>query len=99
MAWDGMGAFVRALEQRSELVRVRRRVDPYLEVSAIADRTVKAGGPALLFEDVAGARFPLLVNAFGSRARASLALGVEDLEEHARSIEELVRTRAPSSAR
>ncbi len=45
MAWDGMGAFVRALEQRGELVRVARRVDPHLEVAAIADRVMKAGGP------------------------------------------------------
>src|SRR6516164_1506522 len=94
-----MGAFVRALEQRSELVRVRRRVDPHLEVSAIADRVMKSGGPALLFEDVGGSSFPLLINAYGSRRRMSLALGVEDLEEHARAIAELVRTRAPSNAR
>ncbi|MDP9149598.1 MAG: menaquinone biosynthesis decarboxylase [Myxococcota bacterium] len=99
MAWDGMGAFVRALDERGELVRIRRRMDPRLEVSAIADRVMKAGGPALLFEDVAGSPFPLLINAFGSRRRMSLALGVEDLDEHARTIEELVRTRAPSGAR
>jgi len=99
MAWDGMGAFVRALEQRSELVRIQRRVDPHLEVSAIADRVMKAGGPALLFENVAGAAFPLLINAYGSRPRMSLALGVDDLEEHAKAIGDLVRTQAPSSAR
>ena len=99
MAWDGMGAFVDALEQRGELVRVRRRVDPRLEIAAIADRVMKAGGPALLFEDVPGSQFPLLINAFGTRRRMSMALGVDDLEEHARAIEELVRTRAPGSAR
>src|SRR5580693_7182341 len=99
MAWDGLGAFVRALEERAELVRIQRRVDPHLEVSAIADRVMKAGGPALLFENVAGASFPLLINAYGSRRRMSLALGVEDLEEHARAIADLVQTRAPSSAR
>jgi len=85
-----MDAFVRALEQRSELVRIRRRVDPRLEIAAIADRVTKAGGPALLFENVAGARFPLLINAFGSRARMSLALGVQDIEDHARALSELV---------
>jgi 4-hydroxy-3-polyprenylbenzoate decarboxylase len=99
MAWDSLAAFVRALEQRNELVRVHRRVDAHLEVSAIADRVVKTGGPALLFENVAGSRFPVLINAFGSRQRMSLALSTEDLEEHARAIEELVRTRAPSTAR
>jgi 4-hydroxy-3-polyprenylbenzoate decarboxylase len=99
MAWDGLSAFVRALEERGELVRVRSRVDARLEIAALADRVVKASGPALLFEDAAGSRFPLLINAFGSRARMSLALGVADLEQHARAIEELVHMRAPSSAR
>src|ERR1700728_3709825 len=99
MAWDGMGAFVRALEQRGELRRVRKRVDVRLDIAAVADRVMKSAGPALLFEDPSGSRFPLLINAFGSRSRMSLALGVEDLEEHARAIEELVHTRAPSSAR
>jgi 4-hydroxy-3-polyprenylbenzoate decarboxylase len=99
MAWDGMGAFVRALEQRGDLVRVRHAVDARLEIAAIADRVVKQCGPALLFENVPGARFPLLINAFGSRARMSLALGVDDLEEHARAIESLVHTKAPSSPR
>ena len=99
MAYGGMAAFARALEKRGLLVRIGREVDPNLEVAAIADRVMKSGGPALLFERVRGARFPLLINAFGSRERMSLALGVEDLETHARAIEELVRTRAPGSAR
>ncbi len=99
MAYDGMGAFARALEKRGLLVRIQREVDPNLEVAAIADRVMKAGGPALLFERVRGARFPLLINAYGSRERMSLALGVDDLEVHARAIEELVRSRAPGSAR
>ncbi|MGH7296306.1 MAG: menaquinone biosynthesis decarboxylase, partial [Polyangiaceae bacterium] len=99
MAWDGMAAFVGALERRGELVRVRPRVDARFDVAAVADRVMKAGGPALLFEDVSGSPFPLLINAFGSRSRMSLALGVDDLEQHARAIEELVRTRAPGNAR
>jgi 4-hydroxy-3-polyprenylbenzoate decarboxylase len=99
MAWDGTAAFVRALEERGELIHVRRPMDPRLEVCAIADRAMKAGGPALLFHDVGGSRFPLVINAFGSRARMSLALGVDDLERHASAIAELVRARAPGSAR
>src|ERR1700729_3959120 len=93
MTYDGMAEFVSALERRGELVRVTRRVDPFLEVSAIADRFMKSGGPALLFEQVGDARFPLLINAYGSRARMSLALGVEDIEEHGRAIELLLHTR------
>jgi 4-hydroxy-3-polyprenylbenzoate decarboxylase len=99
MAWDGMAAFVRALEQEGELVRVRARVDAHLEIAALADRVTKGGGPALLFEDASGSRFPLLINAFGTRRRMSMALGVGDLEEHARAIAELVHTKAPSSPR
>lgn len=97
MAWDGLGAFVRALEERGELVRVARPISAHLEVAAIADRVMKAGGPALLFESVSGSRFPLLINAYGSRRRMSLALGVDDLEEHARAIAGLVHSQAPSS--
>jgi 4-hydroxy-3-polyprenylbenzoate decarboxylase len=99
MAWDGLGAFVRALEERGELVRVSRPLDARLEVAAIADRVMKTGGPALLFESVSGSSFPLLINAYGSRRRMSLALGVDDLEEHARAIAELVHSQAPSSPR
>jgi 4-hydroxy-3-polyprenylbenzoate decarboxylase len=99
MAWDGLAAFARALEERGELVRISRRVDARLEVAAIVDRVVKAGGPALLFENVSGSRFPVLTNAYGSRKRMSMALGVDDLEDHARAIDELVRTRAPANAR
>jgi 4-hydroxy-3-polyprenylbenzoate decarboxylase len=104
MAYDGLREFVGALEQAGELVRVSREVDPNLEIAEIADRTMKAGGPALLFERPKGragetTRFPLLINAYGSRKRMSLALGVGDLEEHARAIAELVHTKAPGSAR
>lgn len=105
--YDGLSAFVDTLEREGELVRIAREVDPYLEIAEIADRTMKAGGPALLFERpkppggtrAEGPRFPLLINAFGSRRRMSLALGVEDLEEHARAIAELVHSKAPGSAR
>ena len=99
MAFDGMAAFVRALDEHGELVRVREKMDPRLEIAEIADRTMKSGGPALLFERVLGSSFPLLINGYGSRKRMSLALGVDDLEDHARAIAELVHTRAPSSAR
>jgi 4-hydroxy-3-polyprenylbenzoate decarboxylase len=98
MAYDGMADFVAALERRGELVRVGRPVDPFLEVSAIADRVMKARGPALLFEQVGASRFPLLINAYGSRARMSMALGVSDLEEHARAIEAVVHSRPGLSA-
>jgi len=99
MAYDGLRAFVEVLEREGEVVLIGRAVDPHLEIAEIADRTMKAGGPALLFENVRGSAFPLLINAYGSRKRMSRALGVGDLEEHARAIQELVHTRAPKSAR
>ena len=98
MAYDGMAEFVSALEARGELVRVRQRVSPDLEIAGIADRVMKSGGPALLFENVGGSRFPLLINAYGSRTRMSMALGVGDLEEHAKSIEALLHTRPAMTA-
>ncbi|WP_394842533.1 menaquinone biosynthesis decarboxylase [Pendulispora brunnea] len=106
MAYDGFGAFAKALEERGELVRIKERIDLHLEASEIAQRVMKTEGPALLFENVhdttrpdAQARFPLMVNAYGSRRRMSLALGVDDLEQHARAIEELITARPPSGAR
>jgi 4-hydroxy-3-polyprenylbenzoate decarboxylase len=95
VAYDGLSEFVRELERRSELVRVRVPVDPHLELAAIVDRVVKAGGPALLFENVASrgkpaSPFPLLINAYGSRRRMSAALGVDDLDEHVHAIERLL---------
>src|SRR5262245_33381414 len=97
--FDGLNAFVDRLAHAGELIRIKHTVDPHLEIAEIADRTMKAHGPALLFEHVKGSQFPLLINAFGSRRRMSLALGVDDLEEHARAIGELVHSKAPSNAR
>lgn len=99
MAYDGLRAFIERLEREGELVRVTKEVDPHLEIAVIADRVMKDGGPAILFENPKGSRFPLLINAYGSRKRMSLALGVSDLEQHAKAIGELVHTRAPKSAR
>ena len=100
MAWDGMGAFVRALEERSELVRIRRRVDPHLEVAAIADRVMKSGGPALLFENVGGRLVPAphqrvrLAAAHGARPRRRRPRGARPGHRRARA-----DARHPSNAR
>ena len=94
--WNGMADFVRFLERHGELKRIGREVDPYLEVSEIAQRVVRAGGPALLFERVKGSRFPLLINTYATRRRMSWALGVSDLDEHARAIGDLVKSQPPA---
>jgi 4-hydroxy-3-polyprenylbenzoate decarboxylase len=89
MAIDDLGSFVSALEARGELKRIKAQVDPRLEITAIADRAMKARGPALLFENVKGSAYPLLINAFGSMERCALALGAADVEEAAERIKTL----------
>src|SRR5689334_16813022 len=99
MAYDGMGAFVRMLEERGELVRIRRPVAAHLEVAEIADRVMKAGGPALLFEQVGDAAFPLLINAYGTPKRMAWALGADaSVEERAEELRALIETAPPKSA-
>ena len=72
-------AWIKLLERDGELVRVSAEVDPDLEITEIADRTVKAGGPALLFENVKGSEHPLLINQFGTARRMCLALDAPSL--------------------
>jgi len=81
MAYRSLGEFLRALEQDGDLVRVGAAVSPRLEISEIADRAVKGGGAALLFENVEGSRFPVAINAFASRERMRKALGIGSWEE------------------
>ncbi len=68
-------SFVAQLEQAGELRRIRVEVDPKHEVSEVVQRVIRQNGPALLFENVQGADFPLLMNMFGSDRRIELALG------------------------
>src|SRR3954464_4523131 len=95
--FESLRDFVRFLEARGQLRRITREIDPVLEVSEIAQRVMRAGGPALLFERVKGSDFPLLINTYATRRRMSWALGVEDLEQHARAIAELVKAQPPAS--
>ncbi|NLG09409.1 MAG: menaquinone biosynthesis decarboxylase [Deinococcales bacterium] len=78
--------FLQLLEQRGELQRITEPVAIHLEMAAIADRTVKEGGPALLFEhpvDAHGQRLdmPVAMNLYGTRQRMAWALGVADLDD------------------
>jgi len=87
--------WMRLLEDEGELVRVSAEVDPDLEVTEIVDRTVKAGGPALLFENPKGARHPLLINQFGTERRMCLAFGVERLDELAERVADVLELQPP----
>ena len=97
MAYDNLAEFVQVLERAGELKRISHPVNAELEITEIADRVMKAGGPALLFENVVGKTIPLLINAFGSTKRMALALGVNDIEEIAAAISKLIQTRPPKN--
>src|SRR5215469_10053192 len=97
MAYDSLAAFLEELEGEGQLVRIKAEVDPILEISEITDRISKAHGPALLFENVRGSRFPLAINVLGSERRMAKALSVKDLEEVAERIAELVKPDVPDS--
>ncbi len=143
MAYRDFQHFLEVLESKGELKRITEPVSPNLEITEIADRVMKAGGPALLFESVQGPphrlttpdpnsavmghpsihggasplpqsglslregagggrsaeaqsfAFPVAINTMGTRRRMSLALGVEDFEEHAQRIEHLLKPEIP----
>jgi 4-hydroxy-3-polyprenylbenzoate decarboxylase len=88
--------WIALLEREGELVRVQAEVDPDLEITEIVDRTVKAGGPALLFEHPKGARHPLLINQFGTERRMCLGFGVEKLDDVARKLSDVLEMQPPS---
>jgi len=87
--------WVSVLEAEGELARVGAEVDPHLEVTEIVDRTVKAGGPALLFERPKGSEHALLVNQFGTERRMCLAFGVEQLDDVAARLATVLEMQPP----
>src|SRR5918999_5987376 len=87
--------WIELLEEEGELVRVSAEVDPDLEITEIVDRTVKAGGPALLFENPKGARHPLLINQFGTERRMCLAFGVERLDNLGERVADVLELQPP----
>src|SRR5512138_419030 len=89
--------FMAALEARGELKRIKAAVSPDLEAAEIADRAVKAGGPALLFENVDGKNVPLAMNLFGTMERMRLALGVSSLDEIGARMMDIIEPEIPSN--
>ncbi len=81
MKFKDLSEFVAFLEQRGELRRVQAQVSCELEITEIADRTIKKGGPALLFERVSGYDMPVLINMYGTQQRMAWALGVDRLDD------------------
>ena len=95
MAYSDLREFIRALEKNGELKRISLEVDPYLEITEFADRAVKRGGPALLFEKPKGSRVPVLINSFASARKMQIALGVDSVDEIAARISEYLEMRLP----
>src|SRR5437867_569054 len=97
MAYSGLREFIQKIEAMGELKRIQYPADPYLEITEIADRVMKRGGPALLFENPKGSEIPLLINAYGSERRMNAALGVNNLEDAAGDIAALIQLDMPKS--
>ena len=75
MQFKSLGEFLRYLESIGEVRRVKAEVDPYLEITEIAVRALRENKPVLLFENVKGSQFPLVINVYGSERRIEHALG------------------------
>jgi 4-hydroxy-3-polyprenylbenzoate decarboxylase len=95
LPFDDLRDWIAFLKREGELVEIDVEVDPYLEITEIVDRTVKAGGPALLFRKPRGSSHALLANQFGTERRMCLALGVEALDEIARRLENVLEMQPP----
>jgi len=89
MKYTDLRDFIAYLEQNGELKRISVEVDPVLEMTEICDRVLRAGGPALLFENPKGSEIPVLANLFGTPKRVALGMG-EDSVEALRGVGELL---------
>jgi len=81
MKYKDLRDFIKQLEKQGELKRITVEVDPYLEMTEICDRTLKMGGPALLFENPKGANIPVLANLFGTPRRVAMGMGADSVTE------------------
>ncbi|RLA23181.1 MAG: 4-hydroxy-3-polyprenylbenzoate decarboxylase [Gammaproteobacteria bacterium] len=75
MKYKDLRDFIAQLEKKGELKRITQEIDPVLEMTEICDRTLKAGGPALLFENPKGHNIPVLANLFGTPDRVAMGMG------------------------
>ncbi|MBN2134364.1 MAG: menaquinone biosynthesis decarboxylase [Acidobacteria bacterium] len=96
MSFKDLQDFIEQLDKKGELKRIKEPVDPVLEATEIADRLVKSGGPAVLFENPIGAKFPLFMNGYGTWERTLFSLGVKDIEEISGEIVELMKPEIPA---
>ncbi len=95
MAMRDLRAWLDLLRREGELIEVEAEVDARLEITEIVDRTVKSGGPALLFKRVMGSQLPLLINQFGTERRMSMAFGQPTLDHVGRTIANVLEMQPP----
>ncbi len=95
MAYSDLRDFISALEKAGELKRIPFEVDPVLEITEFADRSVKHNGPALLFEKPKGSNMPVLINAFASQRRMEIALQVDKFQDIADRISDYLQMQMP----
>jgi len=79
MQYKDLRDFITQLERLGELRRIATPVDPNLEMTEICDRVLRAGGPALLFENPRGHTLPVLANLFGTPRRVALGMGADEV--------------------
>ncbi len=80
MKYQDLRDFIEQLESQGELKRIIAEVDPYLEMTEICDRVIRAGGPAILFENPKGYDTPVLANLFGTPKRVAMGMGETSVE-------------------
>jgi len=99
MNYPSLREFIDRLDREGELLRIKESVSPILEITEITDRVSKqpGGGKALLFENVEGSSMPVLINAFGSNKRMNMALGVQDIEDIPKRIEQYIKIPPPAT--
>ncbi len=79
MKYKDLRDFIAQLESQGELKRITAEIDPRLEMTEICDRVLKAGGPAILFENPKGHTIPVLGNLFGTPRRVAMGMGQESV--------------------
>ncbi|HET8562933.1 MAG TPA: hypothetical protein VFM35_03555, partial [Candidatus Binatia bacterium] len=82
MAFEGLREFIRLLEEQGELARVQAPVELNQELGAVCVKSLRGGGPALLFERPGGKEIPIFINALATRRRYALAMQCEQSEVH-----------------
>ena len=80
MKYTDLRDFITNLEKQGELKRITTEVDPHLEMTEICDRVLRAGGPAILFENPKGSSVPVLANLFGTPKRVAMGMGEDSVE-------------------